>query len=380
MVSARVLVLAGEASGEMHAAALVKGVLQRNPAVEFLGVGGQEMEAAGVNLFASCSDISVVGGVEGIESLPAVLGVYRRVKRMLTQGEVDLFLPVDYPGMNLKLSCHAKKSGVPVCYYISPQVWAWRKGRVKTISRCVDRMLVILPFEEELYRGAGVDARYVGHPILSRVRPEVEREGFREKMGIPNDSPLFTLMPGSRPKEVHYNLPVMLKAASILNERLGNAVFALALAPTLRFGDLGSCLSAPGLPEVQVVRDDAYSLLNASDAAILASGTATLEAALLGVPMVVVYRVHPSTYQVGKRLVKVQWLSLVNNVLQAPEVPELLQDAATPQAVAEEVLKVMGEKRAAVQRAGKLREMLSPPGDLPSAAELVLELLEKGRC
>ncbi len=376
-VSARVLVLAGEASGEMHAAALVKEISAIEPGISFVGIGGSEMEGAGVELLGRCDEIGVVGGVEGLGSLPAVLKTYNRVKRLLAAKEVDLFIPVDYPGMNLRLSCFAKKHNLPVCYYISPQVWAWRRGRVKTISRCVDRMLTILPFEEDLYREAGVDAHYVGHPILSRVKPRLSREAFREKHGISQDATLFLLMPGSRSKEVSYNLPVMLRAAGIIKRRVPYALFALALAPTLKLTQVGPYLSRPYAPPVRVIQEDTYSLIGSSDAAIVASGTATLEVALLGVPMVVVYRVHPSTYRIGKRLVKVRWLSLVNNVLQREAVVEYLQDAATPSAVADGLLREIKDSEKAKRRAEELKQVLSPPAKTRSAAELVIEMLKE---
>ncbi len=376
-VSARVLVLAGEASGEMHAAALVKEISAIEPGISFVGIGGSEMEGAGVELLGRCDEIGVVGGVEGLGSLPAVLKTYKRVKRLLAAKDVDLFIPVDYPGMNLRLSCFAKKHNLPVCYYISPQVWAWRRGRVKTISRCVDRMLTILPFEEDLYREAGVDAHYVGHPILSRVKPRLSREAFREKHGISQDATLFLLMPGSRSKEVSYNLPVMLMAAGIIQKRVPDALFALALAPTLKLTHVGPYLSRPYVPPVRVIQEDTYSLIGSSDAAIVASGTATLEVALLGVPMVVVYRVHPSTYRIGKRLVKVRWLSLVNNVLRREAVVEYLQDAATPSAVAEGLLREIKDSEKAKERAEELKQVLSPPAKARSAAELVIEMLKE---
>ncbi len=379
MSPCKVLVLAGEASGEMHAAALVNGIKQVAPQVSFVGIGGDAMAKAGVELLGRCDEISVVGGVEGLGNLPAVLRTYRQVKGLLSTGDVDLFVPVDYPGMNLRLACQASRHGVPVCYYISPQVWAWRRGRVKTIARCVDRMLVILPFEEPLYRQAGVDAHYVGHPLLNRVRPRVQRRAFRNSLGIPEDAVLFTLMPGSRSKEVAYNLPVMLGAAGLVSSEIPGAVFALALAPTLSLAEVGPMLSGPGIPPVKVVRDDTYSLVNASDAAMVASGTATLEVALLGVPMVVVYRVHTSTYEVARRLVRVRWLSLVNNVLQEEAVPELIQDKATPKALARRVIQVLGEREKSKGLAHRLRQVLSPPEGGKRAADLVLEMLQ-GRC
>ncbi len=377
--SPRVLVLAGEASGEMHAAALVRDIARIDPSISFVGIGGCEMAAAGVELLGHCEEIGVVGGVEGLHSLPEVLKTYKRVKRLLASGEVDLFIPVDYPGMNLRLACHAHKCGIPVCYYISPQVWAWRERRIKTIARCVDRMMVILPFEEAIYRKAGIDAHYVGHPLLDSVRPTLKREEFRKRCGIPRESLLVTLMPGSRPKEVGYNLPVMLRAAGLISREVPDAQFALALAPTLKPSQVGVYLSKPGTPPVRIFKGDTYSLIGASDGALVASGTATLEVALLGIPMVVVYRVHPSTYEIGKRLVRVRWLSLVNNVLQEGAVPEFIQHAATPEEVSRGLLRRIEMVEESRELAQRLKGVLSPPEGFRRASELVLEMLREAR-
>ena len=285
---------------------------------------------------------------------------------------------IDYPGMNLKLAQLARSSGIPVVYYVSPQIWAWRPGRIKKIKRSVDLMVVILPFEEKIYRDAGVPVVYVGHPLLDTVKPRMAREEFRGLHGLPVDKEVVAILPGSRVQELDYLLKEMVEAAAILARERG-ASFVLPVAPTLSLDDVRNRwarLAGDQDLNCAIMQGDTYSAVAAADGALVASGTATLETALLGTPEVLAYRVHPITYWVGKRLARVKWLSLVNIILGRTVVPELIQSQARAHFMAREMEGVLNHGEEQRKEMARLREILGPPGASARAAEAIARFLD----
>ena len=377
---ARILVVAGEASGDRLGGLLLREFKAIYPGHTFFGIGSSFLEGQGVKLLARSQELDIVGGPEGLSRLPKVYGVYSRLKRLITKGEVDALLLIDYPGMNLKLARVAKDHGLPVVYYVSPQIWAWRSGRIKKIKGTVDLMMVILPFEEELYRRAGVPVAYVGHPLVDVVRPEMKKEDLCRELSIPRDREIIALLPGSRQQELDYLMGEMAHAAYLISQKR-EVFFLLPVAPTLSVERVkrqwGRLTWSEGI-ECFIMKDNAYSALAASHAALIASGTATLEAALLGTPQVLAYRVNPITYMVGKRLAKVKWLSLVNILLGKEVVPELIQSEATGVMMAQRLEALLGEEGEVMKREfSRLWEILGPSGASARAARQLAEFLKE---
>ncbi len=377
---ARVLIIAGEASGDRLGGLLLHEFHAISPGHTFLGIGSSSLRKQGVKLLACSQELDIVGGPEGLSRLPKVYRVYSRLKRAIARREVDVLLLIDYPGMNLKLAQVAKDHGVPVVYYVSPQIWAWRPGRIKKIKGTIDLMMVILPFEEELYRRAGVNVVYVGHPLLDVVRPEMKREDLCRELSIPEDRNLIALLPGSRQQELDYLMGEMAHAAFLIAQRR-KVSFLLPVAPTLtveRVKNQWAGLAWSKGVDCFIMGDGAYSALAASQAALVASGTATLEAALLGTPQVLAYKVNPITYLVGKRLAKVKWLSLVNILLGKGLIPELIQSEATGVLMAQKLEAILKEKDEGMKRGfSKLREILGPPGASARAAQQLANFLKE---
>lgn len=377
---ARILIVAGEASGDRLGGFLLREFNAIYPGHTFFGIGSSFLEEQGVKLLAHSQELDIVGGPEGLSRLPRVYGVYARLKRVIARREVDALLLIDYPGMNLKLARVAKDHGVPVVYYVSPQIWAWRPGRIKKIKGTVDLMMVILPFEEGLYRRAGVPVAYVGHPLVDVVRPEMKKEDLCRELSIPEDRELVALLPGSRRQELDYLMGEMAHAAYLITQRR-EVSFLLPVAPTLtveRVKKQWAGLAWSKGIECFIMRDRTYSALAASHAALVASGTATLEAALLGTPQVLAYKVNPITYMVGKRLAKVKWLSLVNILLDKGVIPELIQSEATGVMMAQRLEALLGEEGEAMKREfSRLWEILGPPGASARAARQLAGFLKE---
>ncbi len=377
---ARILLVAGEASGDLLGGLLLEELRKIAPGHSVCGVGSKDLEAQGMELMFRSEEIEMVGGIEGLSRLPRIYHVYSLLKEMITSKRVDALLLIDYPGMNLKLAQVAKAVDMPVVYYVSPQVWAWRPGRIKKIKRAVDLMMVILPFEEKMYREAGVPVEYVGHPLVEVVSPRIEREGFRKSLEVPGGRRLVALLPGSRRQELDQLLGEMAAASAILSERM-EVSFVLPVAPALSLEDLNrrwAGLACTEGVDCKIIKGDTYSALAAADVAMVASGTATLEAALLGVPHVLVYNAHPITYAIGKRLVRVKWLSLVNILLDREVVPELLQSKAKASLMAREVERLLdGSGEGMKSDLLRLREMLGPPGASARAAGSLAAFLKE---
>ncbi len=378
----RVLIAAGEASGDALGAALVAAYRAAGGRAAFVGMGGPAMRAAGVDVRVDAATTAVMGAVEVLAHLPAIGRAYRTLARLLD--EVRLAVLIDYPDFNFLLARAARRRGVPVFYYVSPQLWAWRPGRVKALRERVSHLAVILPFEAAFYEAHGVPVSYVGHPLVDTPRPAGGREAARRTLGLDEGRETVALLPGSRRFEVAALLPVLLDAAGRLaawRARAGRPgpQFVLPLAPTVSRAQVDPLLAAPPVPVTVVEGEGAAArALAAADVACLASGTATLEAALAGTPMIIVYKVRPLTYLLGRLLIRVPSIGLVNIVAGRRLVPELIQGAATPEAVAREAACLLDDpaRRAAVEAGlAEVRERLGPPGASARAAAILRRLL-----
>jgi len=337
------------------------------------------MREAGVDLWADAGNMAVVGLTEVLSKLRVILSVMSRLKKSMRFQKPDLVILIDYPDFNLPLARSAKKNGIPVFYYISPQVWAWRRGRIKTLGRVVDRMAVILPFEEPLYRKSGVDASFVGHPLLDAVRVSSSRRETLRRLGLRDNVTTVALLPGSRKGEVTRLLPGMLKAVRLIAGKIQPVQFLLPLADTLDPAWVESRMQGVYAPEIRLVRGATYDAVAAADAAVVVSGTATLETALLGTPLIVIYKVSALSYLIGRMLISVDHIGLVNIVAGKTVAPELIQHQANPERIAAEVLAILGDadrRRIIKEELLQLREKLGRPGAARRAADMALSLLQ----
>jgi lipid-A-disaccharide synthase len=335
-----VLLVAGEASGDMHGADLVAALRRQRPDVRVRGIGGAGLRAAGMETVVDAASIAAMGLVEVRERLGAIVQAYRQMRRLVV-ARPDLLILIDFPEFNLALAAVAKRHGVPVLYYIGPQVWAWRQRRVHKIARRVDRLAVVFPFEPALYAGTQVRPDFVGHPLLDRVRATRDRAATYARHDLDPGKRLVTLLPGSRTKELRFLMPPMADAARRLVAR-GDVQCAVAVADTLSADEVAATIPAGGLP-ARMVRGDTYELVAASDVVLVASGTATLETALLERPMVIVYRMAALTFALARRLVSVPYIGMPNLVVGAPVVPELIQDEATGARMATEAARFLDD-------------------------------------
>jgi lipid-A-disaccharide synthase len=373
----RLLLSCGEPSGDLYAGELVRELRLRQPELEIFGLGGDRMSSQGAELLAHIKDLAVVGLLEVVAHLRSLRRVFDRVLFEVERHRPDVAVLVDYPDFNLRLARQLRQRGVRVVYYVSPQVWAWRRGRLDSIRRTVDHMLVIFPFEEALYREADVPVTFVGHPLVDLVRPPANPAAFLESVGLDPKRPVVALLPGSRPKEIGHNLPPVLGAVERLAAKRPDLQFALALAPAL---DPAAVTNAIGSLPVRVVASETQGVLASCTVAVVASGTATVEAALLGAPMVVVYRLAPLTYLLGRRLVKVPHFAMANLIADERVVPEVIQRELTPERVAAEVRALLddpGRRQRMREGLAEVRRRLGKPGASARAAEAVLDVARR---
>ena len=373
----RLLISCGEASGDLYGAELVRQLRERFPSLEVLGLGGDRLEAQGASLLAHVRELAVVGLLEVVSHLRHLRGVFKRVVEEAERHPPDAAVLVDYPDFNLRLARALHRRGVPVIYYVSPQVWAWRRGRLRDIRETVSRMIVIFPFEEELYRAAGVPVTFVGHPLVSLVEPAADPAALRRELGLDPERPVVALLPGSRPKEVAHNLPPIAASLDALAAQRPGLQFVAAVAPSL---DPAVVRHGLGGRPVTIVHGRTHAALSAARAAIVASGTATVEAALLGAPMVVVYRLSPWTYRLGRRFVRVPYYAMVNLIAGRSVVPELIQAEFTPDRIVAEVLPLIDDtetRRTMLAGLAEVRKKLGTAGASARAAEAVAPFLDR---
>jgi len=373
----RLLVSCGEASGDLYGAELVRHLRPRVEDLDVIGLGGDLLQAQQASLVAHVRDLAVVGLVEVVSHLQHLRRIFRRLLADVDARPPDAALLVDYPDFNLRLAKQLHRRGIPVVYYVSPQVWAWRRGRLKSIRKTISRMLVIFPFEEPLYRDAGVPVSFVGHPLVDLVRPVDDREAFLGRLGLDPGRPVVGLLPGSRPKEVAHNLPPIARGVEILRTRRPDIQFVLALAPSVHESFVRGHLRDPAVR----ISPETHGVLGTATAAVVASGTATIEAALMGTPMVVVYRISPLSYHLGRHFVNVPHYAMVNLIAGRQVVKELIQQRFTGEAVAEEVLAVIDDPQRNRQMRRDLAEVrgrLGEGGASARAAEEVRQILARG--
>jgi lipid-A-disaccharide synthase len=332
--------VAGESSGDMYGADVARALFRRFPGCRVYGLGGQRMHEAGVELVSDIRHTAVVGPFEALTQLGKLYAVFRRLANAVEANPPTAAILIDFPDFNLRLAKRIKAAGTPIVYYISPQVWAWREGRVRQIRELVDKMLVIFPFEEEIYRKAGVPVEFVGHPLIESVRATKTKDEFCRTWNLDPKRPIVAILPGSRRKEIQYILPTLCESIERIVSAKPDTQFVLPLAPNLdrRLID-GIVQQRP----VTVVTDDAYNAIRYARAAIVASGTATLETALLGTPEVIVYRISGATWFLGKFLLKVRLFGIVNIILGEEVAPELFQDKFTPDLVSRAAIKLMDD-------------------------------------
>ncbi len=372
------MISCGEPSGDLYAGALASEIARLSPGARITGFGGERLRAAGAALTGDFSGLSVTGLTEALRVLPRSWRLYRRLVDSARDERPDVFVPVDFPDFNFFLARALKRLGIPVVYYVSPQLWAWRTRRMKTMKRIADKVLVIFPFEAAVYEKAGVPVTFVGHPLLDLSAPASPREAFLRAHGLDPAAPVVALLPGSRRNEVRAILPDLVRTAGLIATRIPASQFVLARAPHLSDDLLAPLADWPSHVRRPVVFEQATDdVLAAADVAIVASGTVTVQAALHLCPMVVVYRLAPLTYRLGKPFVHVDTYAMANLVAGERVVPELIQDGFTPAAAAAEALRVLtdpGHAAAVRAKLASVRARLGEPGASRRAAEEVLKV------
>lgn len=338
-----ILIIAGENSGEKYGADLVHQFKKIQPSMSFFGIGGKHMEAEGVNLLFSIEELSVVGGIEVISHIPRIKKIFNRIKKEINHQKPIASVLIDSPDFNLRLAKKLKKLSIPVLYYISPTVWAWRKKRLNTIKKTVERMMLIFPFEEKIYKEHGISAIYVGHPLKERTRISLSKAEFFEKYGLDPQKRLITLLPGSRKSEIKYHMPVLLEAAKKIKKEYA-AQFVLVLAESLDANFLTNFIPS-NFNDLKVISEDNHEAIASSDLALSACGTANLEAALLKTPLITFYRIFPLTYLFGVRFIKIKNYSIVNILAGKRIVPELIQQRFSPENIFDESKKILDSEK-----------------------------------
>lgn len=374
-----ILFSAGESSGDQHAAHMFQELQKLCPAVRGMGMGGNKMRQAGIDIRFDSSGIGVIGLVEILKHYGEIRQALQIMKQTLIDEKPDLLVCVDYKEFNLKLARFAKKLGVQVLFYVSPQVWAWRAGRVVTYGKAIDMMAVIFPFETAYYEAKNVPVRYVGHPSVDKVHPLHTKVEDLQRFGLDAKKPIVGILPGSRSNEIKRMLPVMLLAATQLAQRHADMQFLLPQADSVDDGVLHEHLQNSSLP-IKVIKQQAYDVIQCCDAVMTTSGTASLEIALLGVPMLIAYRLSPLTYWLGKQLVKIPFIGLPNIIAGRAIVKELIQHAANAENMALEIERLLDDQnyRAdCLKGLQQVKQRLGEGGGSKNMAELALEMLEK---
>lgn len=374
----RVMLVAGEASGDLHGSNLVRAARELAPDLSFYGVGGPRLEQAGMDLMFDLEHMSLMGLTEVFSGLARTLSILRRLKRSLKNDRPDGLVLIDYPDFNLLLAKAAQEAQIPVFYYICPQIWAWRRGRVRKMARLADRRVIVFPFEKEFYESRGTEADFVGHPLLDIMDPPRPKAEAKAELGLDPDRTWLLLMPGSRRHVVRELLPIMLGAVRILRQSRPDLGLVLARAETLSPDFLAPWLEN-GPEGLKVVEGNSHRLQNAADLALVASGTSTLETALMLTPMVVIYRLSHLSYQLGKLLVRVDHVAMANLIAGRRLVPELIQHEAGPVRIATELDRLIGDEdlyRETLAGLEGIRSRLGGPGASRRAAALLLETID----
>ncbi len=375
----KVLLVTGEASGDQHGSHLVKHLKRCDPSLRIYGIGGEELRKAGMEILFHAQELSVVGIVEVCARLPQIVKAFQTLKREIVSAPPDLLILIDYPDFNMRIAAVARKHGVPVLYYISPQIWAWRQNRVKKIARLVDQMAVVFPFEAAFYEQHGVPVQFVGHPLMDREVPVMDTQALLQQFAMKSQWPIVGLLPGSRKSEIDRLLPVMLGAAVLMQKEFPEAQFIIPVAPGIREEDIKERVKRHGLA-VTIATDQLHQALHICHLVLVASGTATLETALMKKPMIIMYRIALLTYLVGRLMIRVPTIGLANIVAGRQIVPELIQGDASPQRVCQEAVSLLKDPRrmtAMENELARVGELLGSSGASERVAIMAHEMLNK---
>lgn len=377
--SKHIVIIAGEESGDIHAAEMVHQLQENHSPLRFSGIGGRHMQNAGVELISDLASYGVTGLSEVLRHARVIKAAFKAIKAHLEMHKPELLILVDYPGFNLRLARFAKSKGIRVLYYISPQIWAWKAGRIETIRQCVDHMAVILPFEKAIYDKENIPASFVGHPLVNKIKPCIDQDKDRQSLGLPTDKQVVALLPGSRRNEIDHLLPVMIKAAEILIKEKPNLHFALPMAQSLKPELIENYFKNSTLPYT-LIKGQATKVVACSDCVIVASGTASLECALLEKPMCIIYKSSLITYIAAMKVIKVKYLGLCNLLKNEMIVPELLQYDCNPIELSKIALQLLDNsslKHTMQTRLRQLRESLSFEQADCTIVELIQRELEE---
>jgi lipid-A-disaccharide synthase len=372
----KILMIAGEASGDLHGAGLIKALLQQNAALEIFGIGGDRMKAAGMTLHYHVSDVAFMGFTEVIKHLGDIKKVFDHLVEVARRQSPDLVVLIDYPGFNLRLGKKLKSLGFPIFYYIAPQVWAWHVSRAKRMAAFVDRMAVIFPFEVEFFAAYGIDARFVGHPLLDGLKIEHSKDEFCRRTGLSPTQPILALFPGSRKQEIEKLLPILMQTVDRLVERHPNLQIAVSRAETIE-----QSLVEPFLQnrQIRLVHGYNYELMAYATAAIVKSGTSTLETACFETPFCIIYKVSPMSYFIGRQVVQIPFIGLVNIVAKEEIAREFIQERANPEALAPEIERCLFDesyRQRMIASLTKIRGLLGGSGAAVRTAQMILEMIE----
>ena len=372
---ARILISAGEASGDLYPGAVTRGIKQLNPEAEVFGMGGDCLREAGGEVLFDIKDHSLMGFVEVLKKLPDVWKLRNAFIDLMEKRKPDVLLTIDYPGFNMRLAKLAKERGINVVYFIAPQVWAWRPGRAADVAKVTDKIACIFPFECDFYKSYGADIEFIGHPLVDTVKPSLSRKEAEELAGKRTGHPLILLMPGSREMEIQRLLPVMLDAVKILKQKRPELDFAIPRAATIAKEILEDSVRQAGL-NIRLIEGHNYDVMSVADLAIVTSGTVTLEAAMCGLGCEILYKSSPVSFWIAKRVVKIPNIGLPNIVAGRQIEPELLQDDCTPENISSTALELLEPERfAQLQRdLQEVKEKLGEPGAVKRVAELVLRM------
>lgn len=374
----KILIIAGEPSGDFHASSLVRELKAIRSDIAFFGMGGNLMRKEGVETVFDIGQTALVGLMEVLKNIFKIKNIYDGILSKIDKDRPDIAILVDYPGFNLRLAKELYRRSIPVIYYISPQVWAWGEDRIEIIKKYVEKVLVFFKFEEELYKRNGVAAEFIGHPLLDTAKPTMDKENILKKYALSSEKITFALLPGSRTMEVSNFLKIMVAASQIINKKIGKAQFIVARYPGLSAELYDDAIKGSGL-DIKIASADTYNILSVSDFAIVASGTATLETAIIGTPLVIIYKANPLTYLLYKLVAKTKFLGLVNVISGKEVAPELLQFNATPNKIADKVCAIISEKDSIAKMREELSEVkhyLGESGAIIRAAQKIAKYLD----
>jgi len=380
--SKKLFIIAGEPSADLHGSNLIKSILEKYPDTQFIGMGGELMKSAGAKLYYDIGKISVIGFVEVIKKLPLYRKIFKNLRAKLDTEKPDAVILIDYPGFNINFAKEAKKRNLAVIYYISPQIWAWHKSRIKTIKKVVDKMLVLFEFEKDLYKQYSIDAVFTGHPLVDVVKTTMPKQDAIKHFGFKPNRKIIALLPGSRKTEVKKVLPIMLKSVEIIAKKLPETQFMLIKSPIIdkKFyeGFVGAYCNTPLQLSVKIIDDNRYDAVACADFALVASGTATLETAILGIPMALVYKVSFLTWLIARILIRIPYIGLVNVIAAEKIIPEFIQFGADPEKITTECITMLqspiniSKMKTAL---ANVKEKLGPSGASANAANEILNFL-----